>query len=227
MQIDPTLADDLDTSGPLTKRTPRLGLGDHTVAITAFETKKTKDYGLLMFVEYSIIESTTHTKGDVFGDAWFIQKPGLNGEYERKRANEFARVVVQCLGGNPDDMTPCLDANGAPVMVNGKVFTKGMAQVRDTRNAMLSAKQPGRGLIVRANVHKGKATKADPSKNYSEKSYLPVIQTRDQIKALRDRLDRTAPATTAPAAAQNVQTSAPVAPPAAAPIETNHLDGLF
>lgn len=213
LEIDPSVAADIATAGDLSDHAPRLGKGDHLVALYAVENKKTREYGQSVFIEMVIVQSTAHTAGERRADGWFISKNGDAGMYERKRMNAFARAVVQSLGGNPDDPEK--------VTLNGKEMTKGQALVAQTLGAMLSAKQPGRGVLLR--ISTTSRSNKEKTKSYDNNAYSHVVQTREQIKEMRGKLEIVPVAAPAAAAAPAATTPATAS---AAPV-TNHLDSLF
>lgn len=214
IEIDPSIAADIATAGDLSDHAPRLGKGDHLVALYAVESKKTREYGGAVFIEMVIVQSTSHTAGERRADGWFISKNGDAGMYERKRMNAFARAVVQSLGGNPDDPEK--------VSLNGKEMTKGQALVAQTLGAMLSGKQPGRGVLLR--ISTTSRSNKEKTKSFDNNAYSHVVQTREQIKGMREKLEA-APMAAAPAtAAATPNTTSATA--SAAPV-TNHLDSLF
>lgn len=208
------ILEDIAGAGDLSDFAPGLDTGEHLACLKAVETRNSREYGQKIDIEFVIVESTSHQKGEVRGDVFFIQRNGDAGSYARKRANAFSREVVKSLGGNPDDNTP--------VTVNGKTMPKGQAMVVQTLGKLLDKTQPGKGLLLRISTRK--RPNKEKTKEYDNNTYLAVTQTKEDIGKRRSAMESaTAAPTVAPAEIPAAVT--PTAPsPAPAPATT--LDDL-
>lgn len=198
------ILEDIAGAGDLSDFAPGLNEGEHLVCLKAVETRNSREYGQKIDIEFVIVESTSHQKGEVRGDVFFIQRNGDAGSYARKRANAFSREVVKSLGGNPDDTTP--------VTVNGKTLPKGQAMVVQTLGKLLDKTQPGKGLLIRISTRK--RPNKEKTKEYDNNTYAAVTQTKEDIGKRRSAMES---ATTAPTV---VAPEIPVTAPATAPVTT-------
>lgn len=211
------ILEDIAEAGGLSDFAPNLGVGEHLVCLTKIELRNTREYGQKVDVEYIVVDSTVHAKGEVRGDVFFIQKNGDSGLYARKRANAFSREVVKSLGGDPDDTTP--------IEVNGKTMPKGQAVVIQTLSKLMDKTNPGKGLLLKVSTRK-RANK-EKTKEHDNNTYASVKQTREEMGARRQAMETGA-------AQQPVATAgSPVAPAIAAPAPTptapapTMLDGIL
>lgn len=220
------ILEDIAGAGDLNDYASNLEPGEHLVCLKLVETRNSREYGQKIDIEYTIIESTVHKKGEVRGDVFFIQRNGDAGSYARKRANAFSREVVKCLGGDPDNMEK--------VVVNGKEMPKGQAMVVQTLGKLLAKEQPGRGLLLRVSTRK--RPNKDKSKEYDNNTYLAVTQTKEEMGKRRQAMESggavAAPAGTAPLPAAAAPTPAPTPAPAPAPEPTPaasayNIDGIL
>lgn len=191
-------------AGELTDYADNFDQGEHIVALNNYEIKKTREYGTMVSVDFIVLESSCHRKGEARGDAWFVGKPGDDGLYAKKRALAFGKAAVRALGGDPEDPTPVQ-------LPNGQVIPKGLAQVQQTLAEMNRKDQPWRGLVLRISTSSRKSKKTQ--RDHKNNAYAPVQQTVAQIHESRARIERSAPAQPAvqpqPAIAAQPMTIAP------------------
>lgn len=214
------ILEDIAGAGDLSDFAPGLGTGEHVVCLSKIETRDSREYGKKIDIEYVIVESTAHPKGETRGDVFFIQRNGDAGSYARKRANAFSREVVKSLGGDPDDATL--------VNVNGKQMPKGQAMVVQTLGKLLDKAQPGRGILLKVSTRK--RPNKDKSKEYDNNTYTSVTQTKEEIGKRRQALDTAgaaAAAAQAAAAAAQAPAPQPAQPEPTSATSAYNLDGLL
>jgi len=180
-------------AGELTDYAENFDQGEHIVALNNYEVKQTREYGTMVSVDFIVLESSCHRKGEARGDAWFVGKAGDDGLYAKKRALAFGKAAVRALGGDPDDATPVQ-------LPNGQVIPKGLAQVQQTLAEMNRKDQPWRGLVLRISTQARTSKKT--KREHKNNSYAPVQQTVAQIHESRARIERSAPAQQAQPTAQ-------------------------
>jgi len=209
------ILEEIAGAGELSDFAAGLDPGDHLVCLTKIELRDSREYGKKVDVEYIIVESTAHKKGETRGDVFFIQRNGDAGKYSRKRANALSREVVKSLGGDPDDMTP--------VDFNGQKKPKGEVVVIQTLGKLLDKTQPGKGILLRVSTRK--RLNKEKTKEHSNNTYASVTQTKEEMGARRRAIE-SAPQTPAAAPQPSAPAPQPVAPPPAES-QAYNIDGLF
>lgn len=140
------------------------GRARHRVRLDVYEKQKTREHGEIPKATFRVVESTVERVGEECGDAWWINNPGLNGEYELGAALAFGRAIVASLGGDPSNT----------------------AMVRSTLMSLLDPSHPGRGIDVWC---ESSAATTKSGKNVVNCAYEGIPQTAEQIKAQRAELE--------------------------------------
>lgn len=220
--------DGLEATGALTEFAARLPIGEHDIAVRFFRMTNTRGKGRKIETEFTVLKSTASgIEGAARGDSWFIDQqehPGMEpGHYAKLRMDAFVAAVARSLGQSPDDATPARDANGnVELKRDGTPRTVGDIVKRAVLADLLSPTNPGRGVVLHV-------SSTQPSKNGNpvvrrdgspavNNSYNGIPQTLENIKAVREHLDKTAPMKASqPAAPQHVQPQYQAPAPAPAP----------
>lgn len=189
------------------------------IALNNVEFKDTQDMGRMLSVDFLVVEAADpQLIGKSVGEGFFTSvSDQKGGKANRQRAFSLAKNVVLSLGGDPDDNSPVLDADGKLVFVvagqpvSGPL-TQGIAIVQSTLGEMSRQDQPWRGVVLKANVSLKKSKSS--GKEYPAVRYSPVQQTIEQIGATRARIENGSiqPPTGAP---RTASAAAPVAATAA------------
>lgn len=131
------------TARPVAGFAPRIGAGQHLLALSKFEMKSTSDRGDIFAAEFEVIESNRHEVGSIVSTAWFVSDPGWKGDKALGKAMVF---VNQLTGARLDD---------------NDHFDKSVKSLMD-------ATQPGRGLLIRAFATAGKPSPQEVAKAAAE-----------------------------------------------------------
>lgn len=163
-------------AGGLTEYPNKPGEGEHVFAISKCEERPTLKYGRLCAFEFVVVSSTTHAKGVKLGDAFFVDKPGLEGDYNKKRVLAIGAAVVEGLGGDPSNI----------------------ALVQNTLAEMFGEKQAWKGVQITCSTASKIAKKS--GKPFLNNKYGSLKQTAATLQASRAEIEGSAPVAAAPAA---------------------------
>ncbi len=151
---------------PISGFAPRLGIGNHLLALKRFQPKNSQQgMGKILEADFMVVESSVYEPGELRGWAWFIDSAGWAGAYEQARAREFLETVAKCI----DDDRPT-EQIGSDLAGEG---------------------QAGKGLQIRVSIvaqtnKDGSAKLGKQGETYTRATWSPVQQGLDDIKAMRD-----------------------------------------
>ncbi len=78
---------------------PRLDVGQHTVIVTGYRGKDSKqNLGTILEADFEVETSTVHAKGEARGWPWFPNQTGWAGAYESDRVKGFMTAVDTSVG---------------------------------------------------------------------------------------------------------------------------------
>ena len=148
----------------------RLVVGRHRVALLSLDrrlNRKTKDYRIQ--ASFEVLQSDVYKPGTKASTSFFVERSEFP-EYEHDRARTFIDACAACLG----------DTRGTAAM-GGDLLDPG---------------QRGRGIVIDVVVtadlnEDGSPKKGKKGNTYTSETWIPVMQTWDQVAEARVELDKT------------------------------------
>lgn len=161
-----------------------LGEGENLVALTEFVTKKSEDYGVIVAIKGMVVEGE-HAPNTIVSHAFFVGKSKQKGgDSEKAKLKQFVGALI----GETD-----------PDIVTQKM--RALYNAQDT--------QPAKGMLFKSFGTYSGHTNGE-GRRYFNQVFTHVDQTKEDIKAMRERIDSGRPVSDAkPKAAKEAPAQAP------------------
>ncbi len=168
---------------------PKLPKGECVVMVRSFEFGTTLEVGSKISIEYEVVEGDNVKKGDVYGDAFFVETPKWGGTYARRAVKALGKIFCETLG-IPLDETTMTDQ-----VVNDSRLSKADVTIREQVTAAIGKAQPAKGMLIRAKTVQAvdKETKKPVFNKYGAEvlntTYSMIPQTAESIAERRRAME--------------------------------------